>query len=242
MSTRKNTTNIPYLLAVSALLVVSPAVAGTITENFDNVAGLTGSGWSIVNNSTAGGSSTWFQGNTSVFASQGGAANSYVAANLNATGDTGDISLWLISPVLMLTNGTVVSFWTRTEINPASFPDRLELRLSTNGASGNVGATTTSLGDFTALLVSINPALTTTGYPANWTQYTATISGLGGATSGRVAFRYNVTGSGASGANGNYIGIDTFAVTDVPEPSTWMTAGLSGLALLAAARARAAKN
>ena len=39
------------------------------------------------------------------------------------------------------------------------FADRLELRLSTNGASTNVGTTTTSVGDFTTLLLTVNPLL-----------------------------------------------------------------------------------
>jgi hypothetical protein len=42
-----------------------------------------------------------------------------------------------------------------------------------------------------------------------WTQYTATISGVGAPTNGRLAFRYFVTDAGASGTNSNFIGIDT---------------------------------
>jgi hypothetical protein len=98
----------------------------------------------------------------------------------------------------------------------------MEVRLSTNGASTNVGTGSTAVGDFTTLLTSINPGLVTGGYPAAWTEYTITISGLGGATSGRLAFRYFVTGGGPSGDNSNFIGIDTFSYTPATT-SGWIT-------------------
>ena len=47
------------------------------------------------------------------------------------------------------------------------------------------------------------------GYPNVWTQYTVTISGVPTATTGRFALRYFVENGGPSGANSNYIGIDT---------------------------------
>ena len=85
--------------------------------------------------------------------------------------------------------------------------------MSTNGASSNVGTTATDVGDFITLLLDINPTYTTTGYPNVWTQFTVTVSGLGSPTTGRLAFRYFVENGGPSGANSDYIGIDTFAFT-----------------------------
>ena len=82
------------------------------------------------------------------------------------------------------------------------------MRLSTNGASANVGGTAASVGDFTTLLLTVNPALNG-GYPDSWTLFTATISGLGGPVSGRFAFRYNVADTSV---NADYIGIDTLSV------------------------------
>lgn len=224
------------LLTLSAL-AVSVSQGAAITENFDNVAGLPGQGWTIVNNSSPAGTTTWFQGNTGVFNSQSGAANSYVAANINATGNNGAISLWLLSPLLLFNNGDVVSFYTRTE-GPVSFPDRLEVRLSTNAGSANVGSTATSVGDFTTLLLTVNPLLDTAGYPTDWTRFTAVVTGLSGATSGRLAFRYDVTDSGQLGNNGNYIGIDSFDVSNVPEPSTLLGGLAAGALLLAGRRLR----
>ena len=81
--------------------------------------------------------------------------------------------------------------------------------MSTNGTSSNVGSTATNVGDFTTLLLDINPTYTTTGYPNVWTNFVVTVSGLGGPITGRLAFRYFVENGGPSGANSDYIGIDT---------------------------------
>src|SRR5258706_8666039 len=126
-------------LGALMLLAARQASASTLLlENFDNVATLSASGWTIVNNSSPAGTTDWFQGNPGVFSAQSGAANSYVAANFEAAAFGGNISDWLISPVLILQNADVIKFWSRTE-SGAIAPDRLELRLSLNGASANVG-------------------------------------------------------------------------------------------------------
>ena len=61
--------------------------------------------------------------------------------------------------------------------------------MSTNGASANVGTTSTDVGDYTTLLLDINPTLVTGVYPVTYTQFTVTISGVPTATTGRLAFR-----------------------------------------------------
>lgn len=117
----------------------------------------------------------------------------------------------MISPAITgIKNGDTFSFYTTT--TPASaYPDRLEFRLSTAGSSTNVGATVTSVGDFTTVLASVNPTLTVGGYPETWTLVSATVSGLAVPVSGRVAFRYFVTSGGPTGANSNIIGVDAFS-------------------------------
>jgi hypothetical protein len=195
------------------LAATTVANAGVIlTESFDDISTLTGSGWSLVNNSTPGGVTGWFQGNTGVFDAYSGAGDSYIAANFVNAGDGGNVSNWLLSPILSLTNSTTLTFVTRSS---SFLNDGLEVRLSTNGASGNVGGTDSSVGDFTTLLTSINPLLDSS-YPTEWTAFSVTFSGVTDGTQGRFAFRYTVTDTFT---NGDYIGIDSVSVS-VPEPST----------------------
>lgn len=189
------------------------AHAQQLVENFDNVSGLTGAGWTFVNNSAPVGTTTWFQGNPAVFVSQAGASNSYMGANFEAATFGGNISLWALTPQVNLQNGGTFSFWTRTEAG-APAPDRLEVRVSLAGASANVGATATSVGDFTTVVVDVNPTQASGGYPSTWTQYTATLAGLpAGVTAGRIGFRYLVTDTATAG---DYIGIDSLSVSNGP--------------------------
>ncbi len=181
------------------------------------------------NNSPVGTNPNWFQGSAVAsggpFDAYNGAANSYIAANFNGTsGGSGTISNWLGTPNRTLRNGDVFTFYTRKPTG-TDYPDRLEVRLSTNGASTNVGASAAATGDFTTLLLSINPNLTTGVYPTTWTQYTITMSGLPAPTSGRMAFRYYVTGAGPTGTNSDYIGIDNAVYTPYVCPAFTMTPG-----------------
>jgi hypothetical protein len=65
--------------------------------------------------------------------------DSYIAANFQNTGTTGTISDWLLTPPVKLQTGTRLTFYTRTAIGPV-IPDRLQVRMSLNGDSTNVGA------------------------------------------------------------------------------------------------------
>lgn len=186
--------------------------AQQITENFDDITTLPGSGWVQTNMSSPLGGLDWFQGNPVSFEAFNGDVDSYIGSNYNATGDVGTISNWLLSPVRTFSNGDVITFYTR-KADPDEYADRLQLRLSTAGASTNVGATATSVGDFTTLLLEINATQILGVYPTTWTQYTATISGLAGPTSGRVALRYHITNGGLLGTASDYIGIDNFVYT-----------------------------
>lgn len=195
--------------AVSTSAVISANVAPIpiFSEGFDDVTPLP-AGWSQQNLSTPTGTNPdWFQGNSGVFPAQSGPPTAYIAANFNGVAGNNTISNWLFTPTVTMQNGDIFTFYTRTVSGPA-FPDRLEVRMSTNGNSTNVGATNTSVGDFTNLLLTVNPNLTTSGYPSAWTQFTATITGLAGPTSGKLAFRYFVTSAGPSGSNSDYIGVD----------------------------------
>lgn len=232
---RKFHTFLAFVVVASMLLLVTPAWAGpvapngardgatgpyvapaadpdNITEGFDDVTNLPG--WDIINHSEPLGTlDPWYQGVESVFPAQAGCATCYTAANYNATAGAGTISGWLIMPTQVLKDGDVLSFWTRTATE-SIYPDRLQVRLSTNCASANVGTTSTDVGDFTTLLLDVNPTLAVGGYPEEWTQYTITLTGvIATPAPGRIAFRYFVTNGGPSGANSNFIGLDTVTFT-----------------------------
>ena len=210
-----------FLVVIALLLILGTRFDSTAaqitayTENFDSLTAMQAAGWVRINNSTNPGGS-WAQGDSSLFPSQNhaisntGYLTAYLKADYLSDLSSGTISNWLLSPPLTLSDGDTVSFWTRTQ-TAAGPADHLEVRLSTAGTSSDVGTTATSVGDFTTTLVSVNPDLQAGGYPATWTRYSATLSGIGTVT-GRIGFRYHVTNGGPGGSNSNYIGLDTFAV------------------------------
>jgi hypothetical protein len=236
----KNINNVDSIVTISLNINISPTnssltstpppiVNYLINEQFD--AGTSGitytpTGWSQVNKSTTIGSTAWFSGpflsnGTLSFPPQSG--NGCMIADYQNTTGNNTISNWLISPMVSMKNGDVLKFYTIQ--NPQTpYADRMEVRMSTNGASTNVGVgtpTATQVGDFTSLLTTINPALGVYVYPQTWTVYTIAISGLAGtgATNGRIAFRYFVTSGGPSGANSDMIGLDNVTLTRTTNPA-----------------------
>lgn len=154
---------------------------------------------------------------------QDGVANQFAIVNYTSTGTSstagsGTISNWMITPVINVKDGDVVSFYTRlgrpSSTTTAAFADNLELRMSTNGDfTTNPTGGATGLGDFTELLVAINPSLNLTSYPTSWTKYSYVIDQVGDVeTPVKFAFRYFVTNGGPAGANSDIIGVDTGSV------------------------------
>lgn len=232
------------VLVAATLLFLSSSVQAQVllTENFDLVIGgvpFPTPGWVTTNNSATP-FDTFLQGVPSIFSSHSGAADSYIAGYWGSTfGLDGPetISNWLITPTIpAIRNGVQIRFWTRTVDAPA-FADRLEVRLSTNGTSSDVGSTPTSVGDFTTLMGTINPNLNPTDYPSTWTEFTYTVSGVDTPTDGRFAFRYFVTDGGFNGMNSDFIGIDTLTVeVPVPEPTGLIAVVLTVPALIGVVR------
>lgn len=229
--------------ALVAFAVVAPGSAqADLSENFDPaVAPGTAwvpTGWTGTNRSSPLGSVSWFQGNPpnngqstpGPFIAHQGADSAYIGVNHNSTtGGTGRISNWLVSPqITSLSDGDELSFYTRTANDATEYPDRLEVRLATGGTC-SPGASAVDVGDFTTLLLTVNPNLSTGVYPRAWTRYDATLRGLpAGVSTGCVAFRYDVTNGGPQGTNSNYIGIDTFSfVDDVTPPAAPSLTGVS---------------
>jgi hypothetical protein len=202
------------LLSISFVLTVGVASAQNIaTENFDVFPAT----WTLTNQSNPVGAATWAQGGGTAFSpgGQAGGATSFALCNYNSTTGANTISNWLITPILNLQNGDVVTFYSRKGGDGTGpiYPDRMEMRLNTTNtaAAGNpVGPT--GVGAFTTMAVSINPNLTTSDYPFVWTQYSYTMTGLTGVVPCKVGFRYFVTDGGPGGNNSDIIGLDTFSV------------------------------
>lgn len=183
-----------------------------LQENFDALgAPITlPTGWSMLNLSNPIGTASWFMGNTGSFTAYSGPADGYIAVNYQSGAGLSYLSSWLMTPVVTVQNGDEVSFYTR--IPAAQYPDRLELRMSTTGASSTAPVGNTGVGSYTTLCTSVNPNLTVTGYPDTWTKITYVVAGLTGQVSCKFALRYHVPNGGPSGANSNYVGVDSFQI------------------------------
>jgi hypothetical protein len=204
-------------LLASALALAGTAHAGStlVSEGFDSVPTLASQGWVLTNNSTAGGTTGWFQGLDSQFPSQGG-TNSYAAANFNNAPGGGTIDNWLISPEFSTATRGYVSVWLRGAADDG-FADTVKFGFSSGGSDTSAfttGALVTATGD--------------------WTQYTFAFAAGGAGSTGRFAIEY----TGLADVS-DYVGVDTLAIAAVPEPATWalFAFGLAGVA----ARRRSAR-
>jgi len=198
--------------------------AQAINEGFKDLETLLTQDWFRTNQSEPINSAHpgWFQcpeGGTQINPAHMGPENSCVASNFAAGTGTATISNWLVAPNRTFNNGDTISFWTR-EIIDNPYPNRMQVRLSTSGTSTNTGGTSsTAVGDFTVLLLDINPDYKVGGYPFEWTEFRITISGLAGPTSGRFAFRFFCEDGGPSGNNSYIIGIDTLTYSPAGPPA-----------------------
>lgn len=182
---------------------------------FDGIPKRVTLGWKIKNlSSRPQGAFAWEPGLSSIPA-QAGPKGSYMWADYRAvaaSGGPGTISVWLITPLLALRDGDTYSFYTRTVNSyPPQWPDRLEVRLTTDPKCPLPSGDPFDVGSFTMLLETINPNLTLTGYPTVYTRYEGVLSSLPPNAEGCIAFRYFVTNGGPVGDNSDTIYLDTVA-------------------------------
>ncbi len=199
-------------LLLAGLVGSAQAVPTLLSEGFDDITTLAAAGWVFQNESSPKPGTSWFQGdNTSAFAAQSGAANSYIASNFLAAPAGGFIDNFLITPTFSLMSDVTLTFWARGQIiNGFSDTFAVVAGTTVNGGPESVAevlGATVALGD--------------------WTQYTVILPGLGAGATARFGFEYF-----GPADTSNYMGIDTVTVA-VPEPETYalMAFGLAALAV-----------
>ncbi len=245
MPTPMKPRNLVVLPLLVALLAASAASAQQLSEDF-NMPGTTlpstslPAGWIARNQSTSppasgnladcfhiaaiGGVGT----GASSWPTHEGAGMAY-ATFACATG-ANPVSGFLISPELDgLENGVEIRFQTRADtLSGPTRPDRLQVLLclgTTCGDSGSTGSSPTDLGQFSSVLLDINPGQAAGIYPLSWSGQSITLADLpAGTHTGRIAFRFVAPNGGPSGNQGSRVGIDSVVVSDAPLP----VAGITG--------------
>jgi len=230
---------IPSVLAfaVASLIAAAPLMAqASYFEGFNDLGAidlsrpgpqvLVSRGWIFRNQSQPPATPAFFRGvlpseNSIYFSPQAGAQ--YLAANRWGTGPFGGtLSNWAILPAVANQQaGDLVGIWARSLTNDG----QLEVRYSPSGGT-STGSSVADIGDFTTLLIDINPAP-----ESGWTNFTAPVPGAG-----RIALRYRAVAE--FGGFDPYVGMDSLSVGPPPSPPcnlpavpqpgqtvTWTTAG-----------------
>ncbi len=212
---------VPSFLSFAALAVVPLFVDGAASagepciEDFANVAALTAQGWSIANRSDPLGSTSWHQGDASVFPSYEGDADAYAAVDMDAAkGWPSIVDVWLVTPLIDFGPNSIsaraLDFYTRALAGAAN---RLVVRqcLVSEGESCAIPAS--GVGGFATPLIEINRDLAADGFPDTWTHYIATpADGLATVGRGRIAFHYSIPVQ-PDGSHGTYVGLDSVVMT-----------------------------
>jgi hypothetical protein len=206
------------LLTAMGLSIGSVSAQTLFYEGFDDMSTFSAAGWVLTNQSSPMGTNSWAQADGTMGAiANSGDTLSYAQSGFEATTSTGSgtISDWMITPIVSMENGDVIRL-NALSFNSANFPDRFEVRISTN-AGTNVGTMATDVGDFSTLVFDVNPNLDTMSFPSivsgdTWTEFSGVVSGLPGATDCRIGVRYFVTDGGGTGSNSSTVGCDDLEV------------------------------
>ncbi len=188
-------------------------------QGFDSLNVSLLNGWKAINKSNPLGLGTWMQGHSFTTAAIG-VNTSYVQVDFTSTDSIGTISNWLLSDTMTLQNNDTVTFYTLS-YNGYQYRDNMECRLSMMDTSSNVGVNDTSKGDFSTLIVAVNPNYDSISYPSvlgagsihTWKLFKGAITGLSGPTKCRIGFRYYVPNGGYAGLFSSTIGLDELTVT-----------------------------
>jgi hypothetical protein len=227
----------------SNLLQPLPIPDQSFVEEFDTLQAAKNKGWLIRNRSEPIGSGVWVQGlaanalSAYTAYSSKSTSNGFISVDYTsshnlvdlpiASRKLGTISNFVISPKVILQNGDKIIFYSRQSDTAAAFADRLQVVVSTKGASIECGRGEDP-GDFKMTILDINaemasgratnPFVSTAdftypagiyvfnrvkAFPSSWTRFEAVISGLDGPTEGRFAIRYYVPLGGAYFDNAN---------------------------------------
>lgn len=212
--------SVGVLLLVLVLLLTPTSFAqgASFAEGFDDVgatnpgqdgpANLIARGWIFRNQSVPEGDSSWY-------GSDGGqvldphSGTGFLAADITSTQPNipgAAISNWAIVPAVDgQTAGTVMTFAVAGSYTGRE--DRLQVLYSPSGGT-NTGTDADDVGDFTQVLLDVNPVPTD-----HWYEPTITLPG-----NGRIAFRYYIPAPlGAGTGWGNYFGIDSLVIGTPPE-------------------------
>jgi len=153
--------------------------------------------WRAHNLSTPIGIAGWFGG------PEPRTGDNVLVSTYDSVAGANPINSWIFMPPRIIGPGDTISFWTKVRDNPASFPDRISL-MAAFGSNPPLG--------FYGSAVTVNPGLTTTGYPAVYTQYSYTFIHSNPQVL-TMAFRHHVDNGGPAGSQADYIFIDDVELT-----------------------------
>jgi hypothetical protein len=204
----------PPLVTATASTIEPPCI-----EDFSNVPALTAQGWSIANRSEPVGTTTWHQGNASVFPSYEGAPDAYAAADMDAAkGWPSIVDVWLVTPLIDFGPNSISARALDLHARAlAGAANRLVVRQCLTDASETCAIPASGVGGFATTLLEINPDIALDGFPDTWTRYIATSAdGLATVGRGRIAFHYSIPAQ-PDGSHGTYIGLDSVVMTGATE-------------------------
>jgi hypothetical protein len=167
-------------------------------------------GWIFRNQSSPLGAESWFQGYIGSYWPPPQAGAGYMAVTSNSTDYFGGrVSNWaILPPIAGQQAGDELRFYLNDLYGSGgSNIDTFQVRYSPTGGT-STGSTADSVGDFTQLLLDLNPIP-----GGGWNVYSVTLPG-----NGRIALRYYIANACNFACFSSYTGIDSLSVGVPPQP------------------------